>query len=88
MEDNIAMQHLTNAPQDSTIQEKTFAPNVLITAFEIVLVFLIYQVFVKSRSNFPPGPIGLPIVGYLPFMPRTSFLKFMELGKKYGNVFR
>ncbi|GFT37917.1 hypothetical protein NPIL_67851 [Nephila pilipes] len=45
--------------------------------------------FIKRiRSNYPPGPTGLPIFGYLPFLSENMFLDFTELGKKYGDVFR
>uniref|UniRef100_T1JZS4 Cytochrome P450 n=1 Tax=Tetranychus urticae TaxID=32264 RepID=T1JZS4_TETUR len=34
-----------------------------------------------------PGPQGLPLVGYLPFMKKDAYIKMTELGKKYGSVF-
>ncbi|KFM67322.1 Cytochrome P450 2J2, partial [Stegodyphus mimosarum] len=51
-----------------------------------ILAFLILRWVVK-RKNFPPGPMGLPIVGYLPFLTKNVHLKLMDLGKKYGEVF-
>ncbi|KFM75554.1 Cytochrome P450 18a1, partial [Stegodyphus mimosarum] len=42
-----------------------------------------------SRRSYklPPGPIGLPLVGYLPFLDKESFKSFKKLAEKYGNIF-
>lgn len=40
----------------------------------------------EDRKNLPPGPRGLPIVGYIPFLGDYGHLKLIELAKKYGNV--
>ena len=41
-----------------------------------------------SRSELP-GPWGLPIIGYLPFLDtKRPNLAFLELAKKYGDVFQ
>ncbi|GFX09853.1 hypothetical protein TNCV_2688951 [Trichonephila clavipes] len=44
-------------------------------------------IFKIITSNFPPGPTGLPILGYLPFLSEDIHLDLIELGKKYGDVF-
>ncbi len=41
----------------------------------------------KSRKRLPPGPVGLPIVGYLPFLGKQPHKDIAKLGEKYGNVF-
>lgn len=58
----------------------------LIAIFACLLVFLYYWKASKSR-NLPPGPWGLPFVGYLPFLSKKPYLDFKQLAKKYGNVF-
>ncbi|GBO07539.1 hypothetical protein AVEN_197566-1 [Araneus ventricosus] len=34
----------------------------------------------------PPGPTGLPIVGYLPFLGKEPYKEFLKLRETYGNV--
>jgi hypothetical protein len=41
-----------------------------------------------NKKLMPGGPIGLPIVGYLPFLGSKPHCKFVQLSKKYGNVFK
>ncbi|CAG2115303.1 unnamed protein product [Medioppia subpectinata] len=39
------------------------------------------------RKKLPPGPIGLPFVGYLPFLKGEPSKEFVQIAKKYGPVF-
>ncbi|KAF8783145.1 Cytochrome P450 2J6 like protein [Argiope bruennichi] len=41
----------------------------------------------KSKYKLPPGPWGLPVVGYIPFMGKYPFKTFIKLSEKYGKVF-
>ena len=41
----------------------------------------------KCQTNLPHGPWGFPIVGYLPFLGPQPQEKFMQLRKKYGDIF-
>eukprot|EP00057_Strongylocentrotus_purpuratus_P014298 XP_011668772.1 PREDICTED: cytochrome P450 2J1-like [Strongylocentrotus purpuratus] len=39
-------------------------------------------------SRFPAGPLGVPVLGYLPFLDcRRLHRSLMSLGRRYGNVF-
>lgn len=49
--------------------------------------FLLYSWMSERTSKLPPGPIGLPFVGYIPFLGRNIALSFTKLSKKYGPVF-
>ncbi|GFW41454.1 cytochrome P450 18a1 [Trichonephila clavipes] len=60
---------------------------VWIAVFVAILVYIIGYLIRRFRLKFPPGPIGLPVVGYLPFLSKDVHLKFIELAKKYGDVF-
>ncbi|CAL1272966.1 unnamed protein product [Larinioides sclopetarius] len=40
----------------------------------------------KSRQRRPPGPIGLPFVGYLPFLGKEPHKTFWNMRKKYGDI--
>ncbi|KAH7948379.1 hypothetical protein HPB52_021040 [Rhipicephalus sanguineus] len=39
------------------------------------------------RRDLPPGPRGLPLLGYLPFMTKDVHQKINTLRRKYGDVF-
>ena len=51
----------------------------------LILVQLIYRL--TYLRSLPPGPWGMPIVGYLPFLKRDLHLHFKDLTRKYGPVF-
>ncbi|KAI7754200.1 hypothetical protein M8C21_019725, partial [Ambrosia artemisiifolia] len=41
----------------------------------------------KDTTILPPGPYGLPFVGYLPFLGYNLHERFTEMAKKYGPIF-
>ncbi|KAF9617133.1 hypothetical protein IFM89_034284 [Coptis chinensis] len=58
-----------------------------------VLVMVIYYawMFKNSRKGIapsPPGPRGLPLVGYLPFLEPDLNPYFARLAKIYGPIFK
>ncbi|KAL4324786.1 hypothetical protein GQ457_11G010300 [Hibiscus cannabinus] len=42
----------------------------------------------SAKVNSPPGPYGVPLVGYLPFLRRNIHQTFMELANIYGPIFK
>lgn len=42
----------------------------------------------KGNSRLPPGPRGLPLVGYLPFLGRNLHRIFMDLAIVYGPIYK
>jgi hypothetical protein len=58
-----------------------------ITAVTAATVFAIISVKSSRRGKLPPGPTGLPIFGYIPFIPRNYTGKLRQLRQQYGKVF-
>uniref|UniRef100_A0A6B0VDT0 Cytochrome n=1 Tax=Ixodes ricinus TaxID=34613 RepID=A0A6B0VDT0_IXORI len=54
-------------------------------------VLLVQYFWDQLKRNFkkglPPGPYGLPFVGYLPFMSKDGYRGVEALKEKYGTVF-
>ena len=47
-----------------------------------------YKRFKWTRPRMPPGPRGLPVLGYLPFLnAKAPYLTLTELCDKFGRVF-
>ncbi|GAB6023286.1 Cytochrome P450 2 sub R member 1 [Chamberlinius hualienensis] len=42
---------------------------------------------IKIITKLPPGPWGLPLVGYLPWIKTAAYECFMDIGKRYGGLF-
>ncbi|XP_054154058.1 cytochrome P450 2J6-like [Oppia nitens] len=59
-----------------------------LTLFVIFMTFIRHVLYnLKLRKHLPPGPTGLPIVGYLPFLGNEAHKDIAKLGDIYGNVF-
>ncbi|XP_045181602.2 cytochrome P450 1A1-like [Mercenaria mercenaria] len=58
---------------------------ILSTAF--ITFFFIKWVLQSKGKRYPKGPMGLPIVGHLPFFGRHPPSTFMKWWESYGNVF-
>ncbi|GFY33371.1 hypothetical protein TNCV_1898231 [Trichonephila clavipes] len=61
--------------------------NLRIEIFIGLVVFLIIN-WLRRAKNLPPGPCGLPVLGYLPFLGSEAYRTLHNLTNKYGPIFR
>ncbi|XP_051130110.1 geraniol 8-hydroxylase-like [Andrographis paniculata] len=66
-----------------------FSQAILTLVSILVVIFSIcyFKLLSKSASKFPPGPSGVPILGYLPFIGADMLRKFSQLASKYGEIY-
>lgn len=55
--------------------------------FAVLITAYISKWFKSTRYRLPPGPMGLPIVGYLPFLSNKMHEDLTRLQQTYGGVF-
>lgn len=56
----------------------------------VLLMVVLIQWLLKCYREIkllPPGPWGIPVMGYLAFLGQEKHTQYMELAKKYGGVF-
>ncbi|CAN8032896.1 unnamed protein product, partial [Ixodes persulcatus] len=66
----------------------------IFTTVASVLILVVVALWVRKTRKHkratvlsPPGPWGLPLLGYLPFLRRKQHIVFRDLSRKYGPVF-
>lgn len=67
---------------DSIVSNLTVA-NVILAISAAALYYLIRKKWVER--NLPPGPAGLPILGYIPLFGQHPQQDFIEMSKKYKS---
>ncbi|KAL3833581.1 hypothetical protein ACJIZ3_008317 [Penstemon smallii] len=64
--------------------------SIAILSFPILLISIFF--LLKKSKNLaaplPPGPLGLPILGYLPYIQKNLHFQFDELAQKYGPIYK
>ncbi|XP_050304768.1 cytochrome P450 306a1 [Anthonomus grandis grandis] len=54
----------------------------------LTLLLLVLGHTLWKNRNLPPGPWGIPLLGYLPWLsPKAPYVTLTELSKKYGSVY-
>nr|XP_042911222.1 cytochrome P450 18a1 [Parasteatoda tepidariorum] len=53
----------------------------------VVILVSLWLTKSKKVKNPLPGPRGLPLIGYLPFLTKKPYVKLHELAKTYGPVY-
>ena len=53
----------------------------------LLWVLITYVEHLISLRKYPKGPFPLPLLGNILLLSRKPHLNFIELGKKYGDVF-
>ncbi|GAV71711.1 p450 domain-containing protein [Cephalotus follicularis] len=61
---------------------------VLVTIPSIYIFLKASKRLRNRKDNLPPGPRGLPLVGYLPFLGSSVHQLFMELVQVYGPIYK
>ncbi|XP_065858002.1 flavonoid 3',5'-hydroxylase-like [Euphorbia lathyris] len=54
----------------------------------LLSILLLSNILKKSKAQLPPGPRGLPVLGYLPFLGTFLHKNFTQLAAKYGPIYK
>ncbi|KAL0446068.1 UNVERIFIED_CONTAM: cytochrome [Sesamum latifolium] len=62
----------------------------IISVLVMSILWFIKVLFNPVRRNppLPPGPRGLPILGYLPFLGKNLLHQFRDLAHQYGPIYK
>lgn len=60
----------------------------ILSILVISIIFYIKSILTNTTPPLPPGPRGLPILGYLPFLGHNLLEKFTHLSHKHGPIFK
>ncbi|KAL8210118.1 hypothetical protein R6Q57_006850 [Mikania cordata] len=72
-----------------TNQDELARTVLTISVLALLLIWYYWMLSYSSKRSapLPPGPYGLPFVGYLPFLGHNLHERFTEMAHKYGPIF-
>lgn len=82
---SVLISKITNTLSDPLEIRKSL--HVFLAVLALIYVGQWLVKFVRELKTLPPGPWGIPVLGFLPFMRREKHNCFIDLAKKYGTVF-
>lgn len=56
-----------------------------------LLLFLLIKLYLSPRSRslpLPPGPFGVPLLGFLPFITEDFHVTLTKLVERYGSIYQ
>lgn len=64
--------------------------NFLTCILAAIILVLVFRLYCKRRKllPLPPGPYGVPFLGFLPFLGQDFHLTLTNLSKSYGPIFQ
>lgn len=56
--------------------------------FSVISLAILWYLSRKATFPLPPGPRGLPVLGYLPFLGPNLHHEFTKIAQRYGPIFK
>lgn len=79
---------------DGIPSDRSDLTGLIVSVVMIIVIFIIVSCIYQRRNErlfgrAPPGPWGLPVLGYLPFLDKSAPHKSLQaLAKRYGGIYQ
>lgn len=72
------------------VADLVITPTLLRAILITIIVFLLLKLYQNRAPTLPlpPGPLGIPILGFLPFVSKNFHLTLTQLAVKYGSCYQ
>lgn len=61
---------------------------IIFTSVFLLVRYFLYKKSILCQLPLPPGPKGLPFLGFLPFLDKDFHITLTNLAKKYGPLYQ